>query len=84
MVVSHTSGVGTTLDIATGIHTPVLALDRLADLVVATVQVRGAARGLTALPHIIGVSLEASQTQALAILTHSIGATSLGAAEVGH
>ena len=39
MIVSNTPGVGATLNITTGIHTPVLALDTLADLVVAAVQV---------------------------------------------
>ena len=34
--------------------------------------------------HIIGVTLEPGETEAGPVLTHSIGATSLGAAEVGH
>ena len=84
MIVSDTPGVGTTLDIATCVNTPVLTLDRLADLIVATVQVGGAGGGLSSLPHIIGITLESSETQALAILAHGVGATSLGSAEVSH
>ena len=39
MIVSHTPGVGAALNIATSVHTPVLTLHTLANLVVATVQV---------------------------------------------
>ena len=84
MVVSHTPGVGATLYISTGVHTPVLALHGLADLVVAAVEVGGAAGGLTASPYVISVSLEAGETEALAVVTHSIRAAPLAGAEVRH
>ena len=42
VVVSHTPGIWSTLDISARIDTPVLTLHRLADLIVATVQVIGA------------------------------------------
>ena len=82
MIVSNTPGVGATLHITTGVHTPVLALDTLADLVVAAVQVGGAGGALAAFPHIIGVALESRETQTGAILTHSVGSTPLVAAQV--
>ena len=84
MIVRHTPGVGAALDIATGVHTPVLTLHTLADLVVAAVQVGRAARALTALPHIIGVTLEPGETETGPVLAHSVGSTPLGAAEVRH
>ena len=84
MIVSNTPGVGATLNIATGVHTPVLALHTLADLVVAAVQVGGAGGALAACPHVIGVTLESRETQTGAILTHSVGSTPLVAAQVRH
>ena len=43
MIVRHTPRVGSALDVPACVHTPVLALHRLADLVVAAVKVGGAA-----------------------------------------
>ena len=61
VVVGDTAGVGAALHITTGIHTAVLALHRLADLVVATVEVVGASRRLAALSWVLSITLEAGQ-----------------------
>ena len=84
MVVRHAPGVGAALDIATRVHTPVLALHRLTDLIVAAVQVGGAGGALAASPHIIGVTLEPGETEAGSVLAHGIGAAPLGAAQIRH
>ena len=84
MIVSNTPRVGAALNITTGVHTPVLALDTLADLVVAAVQVGGAGGALAACPHVICITLESRETQTGAILTHSVGSTPLVAAQVRH
>ena len=84
VVVRDAPGVGTALNVAARVHTAVLALHRLADLIVAAVQVGGAGGGLAAAAHIVSIALEASQTQTLAVLAHSIWAAPLGAAQVRH
>ena len=83
MIVRHTPRVGSALDVPAGVHTPVLALHGLADLVVAAVEVGGAAGGLTASRHVVGVSLEPGEAETLAVVTDSVRAASLGGAEVG-
>ena len=83
MVVRHTPRVGSALDVPAGVHTPVLALHGLADLVVAAVEVGGAAGGLTASRHVVGVSLEPGEAETLAVVTDSVRTAPLGGAEVG-
>jgi hypothetical protein len=75
VVVLDTTRVRAALNIATGVHTPVLALHRMADLVVSTIQVVGTSRRLAAFLWVLCISFESWETEALPHRTDSIRST---------
>lgn len=75
MALGDADGVGSTLHLVAGVHTRPPSVDGEADLVVITVLVVTAARGLTAFSNVISVTLIAGETVTRAVITDSVGAT---------